>query len=97
MKPKKIKIEFTGPLLPGSISMAYAKCGKPRCVCKGKNPILHGPYYRWTGFIDGRRTTRTITKEQAEECERRIENLRRLEAELKKLLDQAISEAPWID
>lgn len=97
MKNKKVKIEIEGPILSGCISTAYAKCGNARCVCRAKEPVLHGPYYRWTGFIEGKRTTRTITKEQAAECERRIANYRRLEAEVERLVADALCQAPWVD
>ena len=58
-------------------------------------PKLHGPYYRWTGTIDGKFTTRIITKELAEECRKRINNYKKLKKEIKKLLDDGIANAPW--
>ena len=61
----KKRIELDWPILPGSISTAMSQCGKDGCGCKKKrSPRLHGTYYRWTGFIDGKRTTKTISKEQ---------------------------------
>jgi hypothetical protein len=91
----KLFLEATVPLMPGTISIAYAKCGKPNCVCKAKKPKLHGPYYRWTGAIDGKKTTKTLTKGQAEECERRIKNYRELQTEVDKLLKKSLKNAPW--
>lgn len=67
----KITIVAEGPILPGSVSTAKSQCGKPNCACKASPPKLHGTYYRWTGFLNGKRTTKTISKEAAEECERR--------------------------
>ena len=93
----KLKIECEGPILVGSVSMAYARCGTPNCSCKSLKPKLHGPYYRWTGFIDGKRTTKTITKDQAKECERRIKNYRRLQQKIDRLIEAAMKSAPWID
>ena len=72
-------IYFDGPILPGSVSVARGQCGKPRCACKGQPPCLHGPYYRWTGFVEGKRTTKTINKETALECKRRIRHFRSLQ------------------
>ena len=89
-------IRITDPILPGSISTAYATCGTPRCVGKARKPKLHGPYYRWTGFMDGKRTTKSITKEQAKECDRRIQNYRRLQAQIDSLVTAALKSAPWI-
>ena len=94
-KEKIIKLEVTLPLLPGSVSTASSTCGKPNCACKENPPKLHGIYYRWTGTLEGRRTTKTISKETAEECQRRIRNYRRLQRQIEKLLSQALAQAPW--
>ncbi len=56
---------------------------------------LHGPYYRWTGTINGKFTSRIITKELSEECRKRINNYKKLQKEIKKLLDEGIKNAPW--
>jgi hypothetical protein len=93
----KKRIEFDWPILSGSISTADSKCGTAGCACKKKRlPQLHGTYYRWTGFIDGKRTTRTISKETAFECRRRINNLRRLQQQVDVLLAEALRTAPWL-
>jgi hypothetical protein len=97
MSITKISIVSNGPILPGSISTARSQCGKPNCVCKAKPPKLHGTYYRWTGVLEGKRTTKTISKEVAEECEKRIENYRALQEKLDKILQEALIEAPWND
>jgi hypothetical protein len=68
---------------------------KKNCACKNNPPQLHGPYYRWTGFIDGKRTTKTISQDVAEECERRIYNYRLLQMQIEQLLEEAILDAPW--
>ncbi|MGB7591740.1 MAG: DUF6788 family protein [Terriglobia bacterium] len=88
-------IELEWPILPGSISTARSRCGKARCACKLKPHRLHGIYYRWTGFIEGRRTTKTVSKEVAQECIRRIRNYRRLQRGIEKLLRKALANAPW--
>lgn len=97
MSNKKIILDTEGPILPGSISVAESKCGKPNCACKAKPPKLHGPFYRWTGVLNGKRTTKTISKKMAGECERRIENYRRLQKKLDQLLEKALENAPWND
>jgi hypothetical protein len=93
----KITIVAEGPILPGSVSTAKSQCGKPHCACKASPPKLHGTYYRWTGFLKGKRTTKTITKEAAEECERRIKNYRALQGQLDQITDEALENAPWKD
>jgi hypothetical protein len=88
-------IAFDGPVLPGCVSTARSRCGKSNCACKGKPPRLHGAYYRWTGFIDGKRTTKTISKEAALECKRRIQKLRELQRKIERLVRESLTEAPW--
>jgi hypothetical protein len=92
---KTITLRISLPLLPGSLSTARSTCGKPNCACKAKPPKLHGPYYRWTGFLAGKRTTKTLTPEQARECRRRIAHYRALEKQIQQLVRQALKEAPW--
>jgi Family of unknown function (DUF6788) len=91
---KHLRVDW--PILPGSISTARSQCGKAGCACKKKrSPRLHGTYYRWTGFIKGKRTTKTISKEVAQECKRRIKKFRKLQKEIDALLAQALINAPW--
>jgi hypothetical protein len=92
----KKHIAFDGPILHGSISTAKSQCGKERCACKKRGaPQLHGTYYRWTGFIEGKRTTKTVSKEVALECKRRINNYRKLQREIDDLIRDGIANAPW--
>jgi hypothetical protein len=93
--PKTIALHITLPLLPGSLSTARSTCGKPNCACKAKPPKLHGPYYRWTGFLLGKRTTKTLSPAQARECRRRIAHFRALEKQIQRLVRQAFQNAPW--
>lgn len=92
---KTITLRVTLPLLPGSLSTARSTCGKPNCACKAKPPKLHGPYYRWTGFLKGKRTTKTLTPEQARQCKERIAHYRALERQISQLVRQALQQAPW--
>jgi hypothetical protein len=95
VKYKKWTLRIKRPLLPGSVSTAASTCGKPHCACKAHPPKLHGVYYRWTGFLQGRRTTKTLSKELAQECQRRIKNYRKFRQQIEKILAQALMEAPW--
>jgi hypothetical protein len=89
-------IAFDWPILPGSVSMARSQCGTPNCACKGTPPRLHGPYYRWTGFIGGKRTTKTLSRQTALECKRRIQNFRRLQRKIDRLVRASVRDAPWV-
>lgn len=91
----KIRFEIDGPILYGTISTAKSRCGKPNCACKSENPKLHGVYYRWTGLINGKRTTITLSKEEAIECQKRIRRYRKLKKQFDNELKKAITRAPW--
>jgi hypothetical protein len=56
---------------------------------------LLGPYYRWTGFLEGKRTTKTLTPQEARECRRRIAHHRALEKQIHQLIRRALQDAPW--
>lgn len=91
------RITFDGPILPGSLSTARSQCGKPNCACKGTPPRLHGTYYRWTGVIDGKRTTKTISRQTAIECQRRIKRFRKLQRQIERMLRASLRDAPWTE
>jgi hypothetical protein len=101
MKPKKpavnkpLLLPVNLPLLPGSLSTARSTCGKPQCPCHHDPAKLHGLYYRWTGVLQGKRTTKTLSRAEAAECRARIKNYRQLQKALAQLLRQALKEAPW--
>ena len=90
-----VTLKVKWPLLPGSISTATSTCGKPNCACKARPPKLHGVYYRWTGFLTAKRTTITLTAAQARACQRRIKNYRKLQQQIDKLIQHALTQAPW--
>jgi hypothetical protein len=72
-----------------------ARCGKQTCKCREDPSQRHGPYYRWTGIIDGKKTTVTLTQEEAQACQQRIKNFKKLQARLAKVITVALEAAPW--
>jgi len=97
MSTHKVIIAVDGPILAGTLSQVRSKCGKPSCRChSGNEEDLHGPYRRWSGYIDGRLSVRTLSPEAARECERRIANYRKLQAQLTAVLEKALEHAPWL-
>ena len=56
---------------------------------------LHGPYYRWTGWINGKATTRTVSEGIARECQLRIDNYRELQRRIEVVTAEALDQAPW--
>ena len=94
-KTKTLWLRLDWPFLPGCISTAHSRCGRPRCVCQGNPPKLHGPYHRWTGLVNGKPTTITLSAAEARECQRRIRRFRRLQDRLHRWLAHAMQNAPW--
>jgi hypothetical protein len=95
MQSNKTVLEVNLPILSGSVSTAQSTCGKPNCACKKDPPMLHGTYYRWTGIIAGKRTTKTISQKEASECLKRIRNYRNLQKQVDHLVKQSLKMAPW--
>jgi hypothetical protein len=83
------------PLLPGSISTARSTCGKPQCACHQDPDKRHGVYYRWTGILEGKRTTLTLSKEEALQCQTQIKNYRQLQKRISALIRKSLKDAPW--
>lgn len=95
MSRDKIIIEAEGPILPGSVSAVMSRCNNRDCACQSDESKMHGPYFRWTGVMNGKRTTKNISREVAKECERRIRNYRRLQQQVERALKNAFRSAPW--
>jgi hypothetical protein len=91
----KVEISVTGPVLPGTVSIFTPKCGQKHCRCATDDEFRHGPYYRWSGFLDGRRTTVNLSEDEAKECRRRINNWRKLQKQLASITEHALQGAPW--
>lgn len=94
-KQKKRKIIFDWPIINGSVSTAYAKCGQKNCRCHTDPKAMHGPYYRWIGNIDGKKTTRTIDSKLAKECQEWLKNYEKLQKHVAQLIEEAIDSAVW--
>jgi hypothetical protein len=92
---KQVQIEVKLPILPGSVSTARSTCGKPQCACHQAPDKRHGVYYRWTGVLEGKRTTKTISQAEALECKARIINYRKLQKTISDLIRQSLKNAPW--
>jgi hypothetical protein len=93
---RKITIASPGPILSGTISTVYGTCGKPTCRCHRDRNYRHGPYYRWSGWINGKPTTKTVSEEIARECQRRIDNYKKLQRKIDETVANALDQAPWM-
>jgi len=94
-KKQPHKIILSGEILPGSVSASFLACGKKNCACSGEKPRLHGPYYRWTGFINNKKTTVTLHASIIEETQKKIENYKELLNEIETIKIKALNNAPW--
>ncbi len=94
MKSKLLDLTVFGPILPGTVFKTLTKCGKKNCKCYN-NPEERHIVYRWSGYINGKNSTRTLREGTYEECLKETENYKLLQQELKKLYSEAISNAPW--
>jgi hypothetical protein len=72
------RIARSGDVLAGTITERLTVCGRPSCACHGDPARRHGPYWHWTRKIKAKTVGRYLSKEQAGECKRWINNDRRI-------------------
>jgi len=90
-----MKIVFDGPLLRGWVYTSGNKCKDPGCRCQTDPSKRHGLYYRWSGTVNGKLITRSISKEAAQECQGRIENYKALLKKIDEVVNDEIAKEPW--
>lgn len=95
MKAKQMKILLDGPILSGWVYTTGNKCTDPKCRCHSDHSMRHGLYYRWTGRVNGRLMTRSISEEAAEEFQRRIGNYKALLKKIEELISEEVEAMPW--
>jgi hypothetical protein len=67
-----------GPVLPGTVTRRYTRCGRPGCRCMADPPQHHGPYWSWTRKVDNKTVTRYLTDAQWADYHTWFDNARRL-------------------
>jgi hypothetical protein len=72
------QIARSGDVLAGTITERLTLCGRPNCACHSDPPRRHGPYWHWTRKVAGKTTGGYLSKEQAHEYQRWIDNDRRI-------------------
>jgi len=95
MANTKMDIVFDGPLLRGWVYTSGNKCSDPGCPCQSDPSKRHGLYYRWSGTVNGKLITRSISKEAAQECQRRIANYKAVLKKIDELVNCEIAKEPW--
>jgi hypothetical protein len=74
-----------GFILKGSVVRTRRRCSSPGCGCQRDPEKMHGPYWQWTGKIDGKMTTRALTEEQVSRYREWMENSRRFQEVIDEL------------
>ena len=80
-----------GPVLPGTVTRRYTRCGRAGCRCMADPPQPHGPYWSWTRKVANKTVTRYLTDEQAAEYRPWFDNARRLRALVAELEATAVT------
>lgn len=74
-------------VIRGSIIKHYLPCGTKGCKCRRDPPELHGPYYDWTRKVKGKTVTVRLKKEEAEILMGWIENIRKMDRTMKRMVE----------
>jgi len=77
------KFNLPDGLLPGTLSMARRKCGKPTCHCASGEGH---PIWLLTFFFKGKRRIERIPADWVEEVQRRVEGGRALKEAVSEVL-----------
>jgi hypothetical protein len=76
-----------GWVWPGTVQRRMLTCGKPQCICHRDAEARHGPYFYWTSKKNGKTVSRKLTQREAEILEAWINNRRKLDATVKRMME----------
>jgi hypothetical protein len=79
------RLARSADVLPGTITERRTRCGQAGCACHKDPPRLHGPYWHWTRKVANKTVGKYLSKDQAQESQRWIDNDRRLRELLARL------------
>lgn len=84
----RLRAELTeiGYLLQGSVTERRIPCGKAACACTTDVSAWHGPYIQWSQRKGGRTVSTYLTQEQAALCRQWIDNNRKLQKIVGRML-----------
>jgi hypothetical protein len=85
-----------GFLWVGTVIHQTAICGKNTCVCRTDRSRRHGPYYVWTRKVRGKTVTRMLTEAEGQLYTEWIQNRRRLDRTIKKMMSISKHLAPLL-
>lgn len=75
----KRKISAMDLVCAGTLQKRMKTCGRPYCRCSSDPEALHGPYYEWTRYVNGRLVHKTLSPEQAAMLKKAIANHREIQ------------------
>ncbi len=82
----KTKIGDFDLAAPGTLRTIYSKCGKDYCACQTDKKARHGPYILWDRKVDGKLSSKMVSKEMAVQIKGWIENRKKLEKQIQEIL-----------
>jgi hypothetical protein len=92
----KKEVAALGFVRSGSLVRRYMPCGHPSCRCMAETPLLHGPYYEWSGKLGGKTRTLRLSEKQARLCAEWIGNHKRLKQLLRQMEQLSLEETDRI-
>ena len=87
------KIGQLGPVLKGSVSASYTRCGKPNCRCQDDPPKLHGPYWQWSTSVNGKTVARKLNDKNRHLYQQWVDNRKQLEDIIREMHHLALDAA----
>lgn len=82
----KTKIVDFDLIVPGSLRTIYSKCGRDYCACQTDKKARHGPYILWDRKVNGKLSSKMVSKEMAAQIKKWIENRNKLEKQVREIL-----------
>lgn len=82
----KIKISELDLAVPGSLRTIHSRCGRSYCACQTDKKARHGPYVLWDRKVNGKLTSKMVSKKMAIQIRKWIENRIRLEQLVQEIL-----------
>lgn len=82
----KTKIVDFDLIVPGSLRTIYSKCGRDYCACQTDKKARHGPYILWDRKVNGKLSSKMVSKEMAAQIKKWIENRNKLEKQVQEIL-----------
>ena len=85
-----------GFLWVGTVLHQLQICGKPSCSCRKDKSLRHGPYYVWTRKVRGKTVTRMLTEAEGRLYTEWIQNRRRLDRTITRMMSLSKRLAPLL-